>query len=57
MRHQNNDKYISLTTPYYLKNVRINKVFGDDYSVQGIKERIYGLNIRKQFLQKTNHLF
>ena len=54
---KDNGKYISLKTPYYSKNVRINKVFGDDYSVQGIKERIYGLNIRKQFLQKTKHLF
>lgn len=35
-------RYFSLRTPYYSRNVRISKVFGDDYSVQGIKERIYG---------------
>ena len=35
-------RYFSLKTPYYSRNVRISKVFGDDYSVQGIKERIYG---------------
>ena len=39
---KDNGKYFSLKTTYYSRNVRINKVFGDDYSVQGIKERIYG---------------
>lgn len=39
---KDNGKYFSLKTPYYSRNVRLNKVFGDDYSVQGIKERIYG---------------
>lgn len=39
---KDNGKYFSLKMPYYSRNVRINKVFGDDYSVQGIKERIYG---------------
>ena len=34
-------KYLSLKTPYYSKNVRIDRVFGERYSVQGIKERIY----------------
>lgn len=38
---KDNGKYFSLKTPYYSRNVRINKVFGEDYSVQGIKERIY----------------
>lgn len=37
-----NDKYFSLKTPYYSRNVRIDKVFGENYSVQSIKERIYG---------------
>lgn len=39
---KDNGKYFTLKTPYYSRNVRINKVFGNDYSVQGIKERIYG---------------
>ena len=34
-------KYLSLKTPYYSRNVRIDRVFGEKYSVQGIKERIY----------------
>ena len=39
---KDNGKYLSMKTPYYSRNVRIGKVFGNDYSVQGIKERIYG---------------
>lgn len=35
-------KYFSLKTPYYSRNVRIDKLFGENYSVQSIKERIYG---------------
>ena len=35
-------KYLSLKTPYYSRNVRINRAFGEQYSVEGIKERIYG---------------
>jgi hypothetical protein len=34
-------KYLSLKTPYYSRNMRIDRVFGERYSVQGIKERIY----------------
>ena len=34
-------KYLSLKTPYYSRNVRIDRVFRERYSVQGIKERIY----------------
>ena len=34
-------KYLSLKAPYYSRNVRIDRVFGEKYSVQGIKERIY----------------
>lgn len=35
------EKYLSLKTPYYSRNVRIDRVFGERYSVQAIKERIY----------------
>ena len=35
-------KYLSLKTPYYSRNIRINRAFGEKYSVEGIKERIYG---------------
>lgn len=35
-------KYFSLKTPYYSRNVRIDKLFGENYSTQSIKKRIYG---------------
>ena len=38
---KDNGKYFSLKTPYYSRNVRIDRVFGERYSVQRIKERIY----------------
>ena len=38
---KDNGKYFSLKTPYYSRNVRIDRAFGERYSVQGIKERIY----------------
>lgn len=34
-------KYLTMKTPYFSRNVRIDRAFGDKYSVQGIKERIY----------------
>ena len=40
-------KYLSLKTPYYSRNVRIDKVFGERYSVYGIKERIY-YNVKEE---------
>ena len=40
-------KYLSLKTPYYSRNVRIDRVFGERYSVQGIKERIY-YNVKEE---------
>lgn len=59
---KDNGKYFSLKTPYYSRNVRINRVFGGDYSVQAIKERIYGYrknetmpfaNYNKKYYKKT----
>ena len=43
---KDNGKYFSLKSPYYSRNVRIDRVFGERYSVQGIKERIY-YNVKK----------
>jgi hypothetical protein len=34
-------KYLTMKTPYFKRNVRIDRAFGEKYSVQGIKERIY----------------
>ena len=44
---KDNGKYFSLKSPYYSRNVRIDRVFGERYSVQGIKERIY-YNIKEE---------
>ena len=55
-------KYLSLKTPYYSRNVKINRAFGEKYSVEGIKERIYGYikedlppfaNYKKKYYKKT----
>ena len=47
-------KYLSLKTPYYSRNVRINRAFGEKYSVEGIKERIYGY-IKEDLPPVANH--
>lgn len=47
-------KYLSLKTPYYSRNVRINRAFGEKYSVEGIKERIYGY-IKENFPPVQNY--
>lgn len=55
-------KYLSLKTPYYSRNIRINRAFGEKYSVEGIKERIYGYvkedlppvqNYKKKYYKKV----
>lgn len=54
-------KYLSLKTPYYSRNVRIDRAFGERYSVQGIKERIYYkekekipvANLNKEYYRKV----
>ena len=54
-------KYLTIKTPYFSRNVRIDRAFGDKYSVQGIKERIYGYskeelppvaNFKKKYYRK-----
>ena len=59
---KDSEKYLSLKTPYYSRNVRINRAFGEKYSVEGIKERIYGYikedllpfaNYKKKYYKKT----
>ena len=38
---KDSEKYFSMKTPYFQRNIRIDRAFGEKYSVQGIKERIY----------------
>ena len=47
-------KYLSLKSPYYQSNIRINREFGEKYSVEGIKERIYGY-IKEDLPPVANH--
>ena len=51
---KDNGKYLSLKTPYYSRNVRINRAFGEQYSVEGIKERIYGY-LKENLLPVKNY--
>jgi hypothetical protein len=55
-------KYLTMKTPYYQRNVRIDRAFGEKYSVQGIKDRIYGYtkeelppvaNLKKKYYKKV----
>lgn len=39
-----NGKYLTVKSPYFARNVRLNRAFGDDYSLNSIKERIYYKN-------------
>ena len=59
---KNTGKYFTMKTPYFQRNVRIDRVFGDMYSVQGIKDRIYGYakeektqfaNYKKKYYRKV----
>ena len=54
-------KYLSLKTPYFQRNVRIDRAYGDKYSVQGTKDRIYDYakdeqlpvaNLKKKYYRK-----
>ena len=54
-------KYLTMKTPYFSRNVRVDMAFGDKYSVKGIKERIYGYskeelplaaNFKKKYYRK-----
>lgn len=54
-------KYLTMKTPYLSRNVRIDRAFGDEYCVQGIKDRIYGymknelppvVNFNKKYYRK-----
>ncbi len=47
-----NGKYFTVKSPYFERNVRLNRAFGDDYSLSSIKDRIYYKN--KQILPIAN---
>lgn len=48
-------KYFTVTSPYYNRNIRLFKCFGEDYTLENIKHRIYQSALYYQYLkQDTN---
>ena len=47
--------YISVSTPYYNRNIRLSRVFGEDYTFDNIKTRIYQPALYDRYLKRTNN--
>lgn len=47
--------YISVSTPYYNRNIRLSRVFGEDYTFDNIKTRIYQPALYDRYFKKTNN--
>lgn len=53
-------KYFSFKSPYYSRNIRLDRIYGDEYSVESIKHKIYYItkekipvaNFKKKYYQK-----
>jgi len=46
---------ISVSTPYYNRNIRIARAFGEDYTFENIKTRIYQPTLYDRYLKRTNN--
>ena len=46
---------ISVSTPYYNRNIRIARAFGEDYTFENIKTRIYQSALYDRYLKRTNN--
>lgn len=46
---------ISVSTPYYYRNIRLARAFGEDYTFDNIKTRIYQGAIYDRYLKRTNN--
>ena len=54
-------KYFSFKSPYYSRNIRLDRIYGDAYSVESIKHKIYYItkekiplaNFKKKYYKKT----
>ena len=46
---------ISVSTPYYNRNIRFARAFGEDYTFDNIKTRIYQGAIYDRYLKRTNN--
>lgn len=47
--------YISVSTPYYNRNIRLARAFGEDYTFENIKTRIYQPTLYDRYLRRTNN--
>ena len=47
--------YISVSTPYYNRNIRLARAFGEDYTFDNIKTRIYQSAIYDRYFKRTNN--
>ena len=53
-------KYFSFKSPYYARNIRLDRIYGDEYSVESIKYKIYYItkenmpvaNLKKKYYKK-----
>lgn len=46
---------ISVSTPYYNRNIRLARAFGEDYTFDNIKTRIYQPALYDRYLKRTNN--
>lgn len=47
--------YLSVSTPYYNRNIRLSRAFGEDYAFDNIKTRIYQPTLYDRYLKRTNN--
>lgn len=46
---------ISVSTPYYNRNIRVARAFGEDYTFENIKTRIYQPTLYDRYLKRDNN--
>lgn len=47
--------YISVSTPYYNRNIRLARAFGEDYTFDNIKTRIYQCALYDRYLKRNSN--
>lgn len=47
--------FISISTPYYNRNIRLSRAFGEDYTFENIKTRIYQSALYDRYLKRNNN--
>lgn len=46
---------ISISSPYYNRNIRLARAFGEDYTFENIKTRIYQSSVYDKYLKRNNN--